>query len=115
VESTGASGTANVILGGDAEPTTTTDQERKQREIEVPSWTATEFDYGGSHWLFVINSANAPASFRLSGWPGESQVTDAFSGEAMNIEADSPWEVQLPAYGVVSLRWAEVAASQPNP
>jgi hypothetical protein len=47
-----------VTVGGDAETTTTSKQERQQREIEVPSWTAAEFVYDGSHWLWLINSAN---------------------------------------------------------
>lgn len=40
---------ATVTVGGDAETTTTSEEERQQREIEIPSWTAAEFVYGGSH------------------------------------------------------------------
>jgi hypothetical protein len=115
VEPTRAPAAATVTLGGEAEPTTTSDQERKQREVEVPSWTASEFAYGGRHWLFLINSANAPASFRLSGWPRESQVSDAFSGEKISIQANGSRKLQLPAYAVAAIRWTKgvVGPAQP--
>ena len=106
---------ATVTLGGDAEQTTISDQERKQREIEVPSWTAAEFVYEGSHWLFLVNSANTPAAFSLSGWPRGPQVKDAFSGDTIDVPADNPWELQLPAYGVAAIRWTKGAVSSTQP
>ena len=49
-------GTAGTItVGGDGEPTTTSEQEREQWEIELPSWTAAEFGYDGSHWLWIMS------------------------------------------------------------
>ena len=56
---------ASVTLGGNAEPTTTSKQERAQREVKLPSWTAAEFAYGDSQWLFLVNSANGPATFEV--------------------------------------------------
>ena len=109
------SAAATVTLGGDAEKTTTSDQERAQREIEVPDWTAAEFVYDGSHWLFLINSANTPAVFSLSGWPRGVRVNDAFTGKAVNVQTDSSRELQLPAYGVAAIRWTRSAASSTQP
>ena len=106
---------ATVTLGGDAEKTTTSDQERAKHEIEVPSWTAAEFIYGGSHWLFLINSANTPASFGLSGWPHGVRVNEVFTGEAIDRQADRSWELQLPAYGVAAIRWTKGAVSSTKP
>ena len=96
---------ANVTVGGDAETATTSEEERQQREIELPSWTAAEFVYGGSHWLWLVNSANTGAMFRLSGWPNEPRVCDAFTGKAVNVGTGSPRELTLPAYGVAAMRW----------
>jgi len=99
-------GTAGTItVGGDVEATTTSEEEREQQEIEVPFWTAAEFVYDGSHWLWLINSANTPATFQLSGWPSEPRVWDAFTGKAIDVGTSSPWELTLPAYGVTAIRW----------
>jgi hypothetical protein len=111
VAPTGDSDAATVALGGDTEPTTTSDQERKQREVDVPSWTATEYVYDGTHWLFLINSANTPAAFNLSGWPRGSQVKDAFNGKEIDVAIGSPWELTLPAYGVAAIRWTNRTAA----
>jgi len=102
---------AAVTLGGDAERTTTTAQERAKRKVDVPSWTAAEFVYDGSHWLFLINSANNPATFSLSSWPREPRVQDAFTGNAIDVETDAAWELTLPAYGVTAIRWTNPAVT----
>jgi hypothetical protein len=108
-------GDGTVTLGGEAEQTTTSDQERKLREIEVPSWTAAEFVYNGSRWLFLINSANKEAMFRLDAWPREARVNDAFTGETIELDTDGPLDVQLPAYGVVAFRWTDSESFEKTP
>ena len=104
-----------VTLGGDAEQTTTSAQERQQREIEVPSWTAAEFVYDGNRWLFLINSANKAAMFRVNGWPRKARVNDAFTGKAIELDTDGPWDLKLPAYGVAALRWTDLTTTSPKP
>jgi hypothetical protein len=101
---------ASVTVGGDAETATTSEEERQQREIEVPSWTAAEFVYDGSHWLWIINSASTCATFRLSGWPNQPRVCDAFTGKAIDVGTGPPRELTLPAYGVVAMRWTDGAS-----
>jgi hypothetical protein len=115
VQPTGNSVAANVPLGGDLEPTTTSDQERQPRKVEVPFWTASEYVYGGAHWLFLINSANTPKSFELHGLPRRSQATDAFSGKAMAIRAGKPCKLQLPPCGVAAIRWTSRATGPSQP
>jgi len=115
VQPTADSNATTVTLGGDAEVTTTTEQEREQRRVEVPSWTAAEYSYDGRRWLFLINSANTPATFNLSGFPPGSEVSDTFSGQRIDIQPDQPWKLQLPAYGVCGVRWAEGTTGSPQP
>lgn len=106
---------AAVTPGGDAERTTTNAQERAQRKVDVPSWTAAEFVYDGSHWLFLFNSANNPATFSLSGWPREPRVQYAFTGKAIDVETDAAWRLTLPAYGVTAIRWTNPAVTSGKP
>jgi hypothetical protein len=113
VQPTSVPAAGTITIGGDAEATTTSQQEREQREIELPSWTAAEFVYDGNHWLWLVNSANTGATFRLSGWPNEPRVCDAFTGKAIDVETGSPHELALPAYGVAAIRWTE-RAGQPS-
>lgn len=96
---------AKVTLGGDVEPSTTSAQERALRKIEVPSWTAVEYVFGGDRWLFVINSANAPASFTIAGGPKGSRVANAFDGSPMVRSKADPLLVELSAYGVAAMRF----------
>ncbi len=96
---------ANITLGGSAEAGTTSNQERSLREIKLPSWTTAEFSCGASRWFFLINSANAPAVFTISGWSRGCQAEDAFNGEAIGVKADSPLRQELPAYGVIAIHW----------
>ncbi len=105
VQPTSAPAADTITVGGDVEVTTISEQEREQQEIEIPSWTAAEFVYEGSHWLWLINSANTPATFQLSGWPSEPRVWDAFTGKKIDVGTGSPWELTLPASGVTAIRW----------
>jgi hypothetical protein len=99
------SAAANVTLGGNAESTTTSNQERAQREVKLPSWTAAEFAYGDSRWLFLVNSANGPAAFDVRDVPKSSRAEIAFNGEAIQIAHGSPLRLDLPAYGVAGVRF----------
>jgi len=114
VQQVQGSAAANVTLGGSDEATTTTDQERAKREVEFPSWTAAEFVYGGSRWLFVINSANASAAFTVSGWPSGFGGEDAFTGKAMENQNGSSRHLNLPAYGVAGLRFPLAGPAEQN-
>ena len=96
---------ASVTLGGNAESTTTSKQERAQREVKLPSWTAAEFAYGDSRWLFLVNSANGPAAFEVREVPESSRAEIAFNGEAIQIAHGSPLRLDLPAYGVAGVRF----------
>ncbi len=96
---------AQVTLGGEAEPTTTSEQERAARKVQLPAWTSAEFAFGDSRWLFLINSANSPAGFSISGWPQGSRAEDAFSGRPIPLETGGVQSMSLPAYGVVGIRF----------
>jgi len=91
-----------VRLGGAAggEAVTTTDQERREREQKMASWTAKEFVYGGDHWLFLINSSNDPATFEVAGWPKGARAENAF--DALSVALLAPLRLNLPAYGVMA-------------
>ena len=91
----------NVTLGGEAEAATTSEQERARRTAPLPSWTAAEYAWGGSRWLFLVNSANAPAAFAVTGWPARGRGADAFTGQAIALEK----RMELPAYGVAAIRF----------
>jgi hypothetical protein len=54
-------------LGGSAEPTTTSSAERAKHDIKLVAWTSAEFAYGDRRWLFLVNSANSPAVFAITG------------------------------------------------
>src|SRR5262249_43070419 len=45
------SATSRFELGGDAEPTTTSEAERAKRDIKLPSWTSAEFASDDGRWL----------------------------------------------------------------
>lgn len=98
-------GTVAVTLGGDAEPATSSEQEKKLREQKMASWTAREFVHRGDHWLFVVNSANDAATFDLNGWPAGTRIENAFDGAAIT----DPHTLALPAYGVAALRFTRPA------
>ena len=111
IEQIQGAATARVTLGGSAEPTTTSDDERAKREASLPSWTAAEFAYGDSVWLFLVNSANAPAAFTIAGWRSIARVEDAFSAKAMALNGNTPFRLELPACGVAGIRFV-LAGSQ---
>ena len=98
---------ANVTLGGNAEPTTTSEQERAKREIKFPSLTAVEFSHHDSRWLFLVNSANSPASFTVAGWPADSPAVNAFAGTPIALKNSDPLRMELPAYGVSAIRFGK--------
>jgi hypothetical protein len=62
VQPTADSKATTVTIGGDAEATTTTEHEREQRRVEVPSWTAAEYTVWRQPW-FSSRSAH------LQRWP----------------------------------------------
>ena len=95
----------NVHLGGSTEATTTSDQERAQRIVALPAWTSTEFVYGDSHWLFIINSANSPAALTVIGWPPNARAANAFDGTAINLINKQLLQISLSAYGVAAVRF----------
>jgi hypothetical protein len=103
VELVKGGGAVAVQLGGTAEPTTTTEQERAAREIKMASWTSAEYVQGGSHWFFLINSANAPATFRLSQLPPHSRCENAFDDAPLALDHNT---LTLPAYGVTAIKFA---------
>ena len=95
-----------VKLGGAAsgEVAVTNAQEQREREQKMASWTAKEFVYGGDHWLFLINSANGPATFEVSGWPKGTAAENAFDSQSVALQ--TPLRLELPAYGVTALRFS---------
>ena len=93
-----------VPVKGGAEPDTTTAAERAQREIKMPSWTATEFFNASNHYLFLINSANTPATFTVTGYPIGARTVNAFDDAAINLAKP----LELPAYGVAAVRFTVV-------
>ncbi len=101
VELVKGGGSAAVQLGGNAEPTTTTEQERAARQVSMASWTAAGFEHGGSRWLFVINSGNAPATFALAKLSPRARIENAFDGAPCVLEKN---QLTLPAYGVAALK-----------
>mgnify|MGYP003352381311 CR=1 FL=1 len=56
--------------------------------------------YGGSRWLFVVNSGNDAATFKVTGVAEGAQVEDAFTGKAV----ERPQQINLPAYGVAGFK-----------
>jgi hypothetical protein len=106
IESPQATAAGKLTLGGDAEPTTTSEEERAKREIKFPSWTSAEYVLEGRHWLFLVNSANETGVFKVSGWPEGSRATSAFEGAAIGLKDDESLRVELPAYGVSAICFA---------
>jgi hypothetical protein len=94
---------AHVTLGGHVEANTTSATERAAKRIGLPAWTSAEFAYGVSRWLFIVNSANSPARFAVSGWPGGSRAEDAFTGTPLPLKDADELPVSLPANGVFAL------------
>jgi hypothetical protein len=99
--------TVPMTLGGNIEAGTTSEQERAKRQIQVPAWTAAEFAYGDSRWLFLVNSANTPGKFVISGWPAGSRAEDAFTGTAVALTDASGLPVSLPGNGVRAIRFSQ--------
>lgn len=95
----------SVTLGGEAEPNTTSEQERAARKVAVPTWTAAEFAWGDSRWLFLINSANSPAGFVVSGWPAASSASNLFERVNIPLPESGALPLSLPPYGVMALRF----------
>jgi hypothetical protein len=114
VEPIDGSAVASVALGGDAESTTTTDQERASRQVKLPSWTSAEFAYRGSRYLFLVNSANAPAAFSVGGTPVDTGLEDVFTGAAVTPRRGEPLRFDLPAYGVTGVRMTLTEEGNPR-
>jgi hypothetical protein len=94
-----------INLGGKAEIGTTSDPERASRQLKVPAWASAEFAYGGSRWLFLINSGNSASRFVVSGWPNGSRAEDAFAGAAILLKDNEGLPASLPANGVFAIRF----------
>ncbi len=102
----GADSKAAIKVGGTMEPETSSAEESKERTVATPSWTAVELAYQNSRYLFVINSANGPAAFDLSGWPRGSSAVSAFDEKPQTLPAQGALRIELPAYGVAAMRFA---------
>lgn len=98
--------TVLLTLGGRVEAGTTSEQERSTRSIQVPAWTSAEFAYGDSRWLFLINSANSPSRFEITGWPSGSLSRDAFTDAIVPLNDTEGLPVTLPANGVFAVRFS---------
>ena len=99
--------TARLTLGGRAEPTTTSSAERAKREIKLATWTSAEFIYGNLRWLFLVNSANSPATFAITGWPKDSRARNAFNSSVVDLPNAAPLQLELPAYGVTAVSFSQ--------
>ena len=99
-------GNANLTLGGSAEPTTTSSAERAKRQIKLSAWTHAEFAYGSRRWLFLVNSANSPAAFTVTGWPRSSRAENAFDGSPLRLADATPLQLEVPAYGVTAISFS---------
>lgn len=98
--------TAALTLGGGIETNTTSVAEQAQRQLKMPSWTAAEYRLDGATWLVLINSANTPATFAVSGWPAGARAQDACDNAVLSLPAVAPLQLELPAYGVTILRFS---------
>ena len=96
---------ATITLGGGAEAGTTTTRERESRSVAVDSWTSADIASNGSRFLFLINSANQPATFHIHGWPPGCVAEDAFTGQPAALPVDKALQATLPAYGVAAWRF----------
>jgi hypothetical protein len=86
--------------------------ERTPRKITVPAWTAAEYSYGDRHWLFLINSANSPGRFVISGWPPDSRAENTFTGSLIALPNTGKLPVNLDACGVYALCFSNNGASR---
>jgi len=105
IEKSGAAAEEILIVGGDAEPTTTSEHERDAKKIAFASWSSAELAYGDSRYLFLVNSANEDAEFTLTGWPVGSKAVDAFTNAAQELPGHA-LKIKLPAYGVKALQFS---------
>ena len=60
-------------------------------------------EHGGNRWLFLINSANSPATFALTGLPAGVRLENAFDGAPLALDRNT---LILSAYGVAALKFA---------
>lgn len=95
-----------IELGGSMEPETSSPQESAKRQVAAPTWTSVEIAYENSRYVFLINSANHPASFTLSGWPQGSNAEDVFTSTPRPVPSGKPLQIDLPPYGVSALRFS---------
>jgi hypothetical protein len=70
--------------------------------------------YRGSHWLFLVNSANAPAAFTVNDCPPDSGGEDAFTGKSLGDGGDRSRRLDLGAYGVAGLRFPLTEPAEQN-
>lgn len=95
-----------VPLGGHVESTTTNPQEQNARQVKLPAVTIAEYAYQEARWLFLINSANTPATVAVSGWPSGSRAENAFDGAKIELPAKTPLPIELPPCGVAAVRFS---------
>jgi hypothetical protein len=78
------------------------------RRVETyPAVSHLDVAYGGNRYLFAVNSANAGAIARVTGFPDGVVITDAFSQEtAPLIPEDGAIELSFEALEVKGLRFA---------
>ena len=101
----GTGGNAPLKLGGTMEPETSSPEESRPREITAPTWLAREFAFHTSRYLFVVHSGNEPAGFEISGWPPGSIAESAFDGKPLALHHGTALKFDLPAYGVLAIRF----------
>lgn len=101
----GAQAESPLKLGGTMEPETSSPEESREREIAAPTWTAREFAFGQSRYLFIVHSGNEPAAFHISGWPTGSIARSAFDNKPIDLMDGKPLRLDLPPYGVAALRF----------
>lgn len=111
IRQTSGETTARVTLGGKVEASTTSARERVAAKVSLSAWTAAEFAYGTSRWFFLINSANSPSRFIISGWPDNSRAEDACTGAPIPLDGAGELPVSLPANGVFGLRLSGCASN----
>jgi len=105
IQKSGTAAEEVLTVGGDAEPATTSAQERDAQKIAFASWSSAELAYGRSRYLFLVNSANEDAEFTVTGWPPGSMATDVFTGNTQELPATDALTIKLPAYGVKGLQF----------
>lgn len=94
-------GKAVVVTESEGETGTTTKAERQSKSSDAPDFTICERALGLKRYLFVVNSTGGPRDFAVTGWPGGTKFTDAFTGKPVNTPDSARFT--LPSWGVRAL------------